>query len=389
MGIVKMGTSMKKNHGIYHFFLLCTLLISACTKSPNYSQVKLISPDFAIQTLEKENLSFEIDPDCESQMAKALCVSESEELEYDENCSVEKVSKEQLEALKRIVNELPSFHKKVMCNLSHIQIQDKIYSIAYATVVRNTDKKVLGNMIGVRSEVLSGSSNQKDLLSWKEQLNFGLSDPKDPERKVSARGIYVSESLPKEYSTYLPTIIHELNHLIDFMNSANDIDFSNCTDDPNERHISYCRVPETSFSRLSWDELSPIFIQFPEDTEDDLNKVQFPNPTWVEQWPLVGKLCFYNCKETQSVDSISSVYAELEKSNFTTSYSTQSEMEDFAEAATYYALYQVGIPFHYKIFNAEGQVYFDGYEHFLSDPVKTKREWLNDFFRRDLSYRVQ
>lgn len=321
-------------------------------------------------------------------MAKALCVSESDELGYDKNCSVEKVTSEQLEVLQDIVKELPPFHKKVMCNLSRIQIQDKIFSIAYATVVKNADNKRIGNMIGIRAEVLAKNSIQSDLLSWKEQLNFGLSDPKDPERKVSARGIYVLETLPKGYSFYLPIVVHELNHLIDFMNRANDVDLNYCTEDPNERHIAYCKVPESSFSRISWGELAVVFNQFPEDTDEDLNKVQVPVPVWAKQWPFVGKLCFYYCTETQSVDSIASIYAELEKTNFMTSYSSQSEIEDFAEAATYYAFYEMGIPFHYKIINARGQVYFDGYKHFLSDTVKTKRDWLKEFFSRDLSYRV-
>lgn len=381
---------MKKSFLIPQLILLCPLLFAACTEHKKSPQIERISPDFIVQTLGEDTpTNFEVDPDCDAQMAKALCVSDSAELGYDQNCSFEKVTLEQLAALRGVTRELPPFHKKVMCHLSRIQIQDGIFSIAYATGIRDSSRKPIGNMIGLRAEVLDKKIAHRDLLSWKEQLNFGLTDPKDPERKYSPDGIRVVEELPEGYSAYMPSIIHELNHLIDFMNAANDVDWNECTDDPNDAHLSYCKHTESSFARLSWGEHSVILSRLPGETNEDLEKVPYPAPVWTAQWPLVGKLCFYYCTATQPLDAIVPTYTELGKTNFTTSYSSQSEMEDFAEAATYYALHEIGIPFRYKIVNAQGQVYFDGYQHFLSDTVKTKREWLKDFFAKDLSYSIK
>lgn len=379
---------MRKVELIFCMAMFFPLLFSACTNSSSSTSVLLLSRDFGVQTIDNNTFEVQINTDCDEQMTKALCVSEKEQLGYDEDCSIEKVTIKQLEGLKNIVRQLPPFHKKVMCHLNRIQIQDKIFSIGYATVIRNSDDKAVGNMMGVRSEVLTGNEIQNDLLSWKEQLNFGLSELNDPERKVALQGIYVTETLPVEYSIHLPTIIHELNHIIDYMNGANQFDFNLCNTDSKDRHLLYCKIPESSFSRLSWGSVSAEIISYPEDTEEDLNKIEIPPPAWSKQWPFIGKLCFYYCKETQSVNSIPLVYAELAESDFTTSYSSQSGYEDFAEAATYHALDQVGIPFQYKIHDPEGKVYFDGYQHFLSEAVKTKRDWLKRFFAKDLKYQV-
>jgi len=370
--------------------LALPLILIGCTKeSASESKIQLLTHDFSIQQITDEDTpqSFVVDPDCNTQLSKALCVSDYDDMGIDSQCSSEKVTPAQIAALIELKDSLPPFHKKVMCSLGRVQIQKNIFSIAYATYIRNPNRRPIGTMIGFRPDVLTKENNQ-DLYSWKEQLNFGISDPKDPERRFDPNGPLVKEEIPQEYSHHLPTVIHELNHLIDHLNSANNVEYSSC-DSTSDPHILNCKIPTDSYTHFFWNENYAALTRLEEEDDSVFDNIVLPEPEWKNQWPLLGKLCFYFCKTTQSPDNISSVYGELKKSNFATSYATQSEYEDFAEAATYYALESMGVPYKHSVYNAKGFVYFDGYEHYQSEVMKEKRDWLSNFFKKDLSYSFQ
>ncbi|MFS4460898.1 hypothetical protein [Bdellovibrio sp. HCB2-146] len=381
------------NRKLLQLLLVSSLptLLTACSGANESRQIQRLGHDFIVETLSnaEDFPTVEVDPDCDSHLAKILCVSDDKELGFDKNCSFEKVQPQQIAALQNFVKELPPFHQKVMCHLNRVQIQNNIYSIAYASGIAGPEYFRIGNMIGLRPEVLEKGSVTDDLFSWKEQLNFGLSQPNDPERKPSPLGPQVIDRVPPEFSQYLSVIIHELNHLVDYMNRANEINYADCVEDEHQPYLFVCQSGEKSFSRLSWGETTYTIMAPPEVPDEELNKLKIPGPAWHSTWPLAGKLCFYNCQETIPVEFMQATYAEVAKTNFVTPYSTQSSYEDFAEAATYYTLNKTGVEFEYKVLSATGQVYFDGFKQFQSDLFKSKRDWLSEFFAKDLVYQVQ
>lgn len=143
-------------------------------------------------------------------------------------------------------------------------------------------------MIGFRPDVLTKENNQ-DLYSWKEQLNFGMSDPKDPERRFDPNGALVKEEIPQEYSRHLPTVIHELNHLIDHLNSANNVEYSSC-DSTSDPHILNCKIPTDSYTHFFWNENYAALTRLEEEDDSVLDNIVLPEPEWKNQWPLLGKL---------------------------------------------------------------------------------------------------
>ena len=113
-----------------------------CTKqSASEAQLQVLTHDFSIQQIADENApqSFAVDPDCNTQLARALCLSDYDDMGIDSQCSNEKVTPEQIAALIELKDSLPPFHKKVMCSLGRVQIQKNIFSIAYATFIRGSD----------------------------------------------------------------------------------------------------------------------------------------------------------------------------------------------------------------------------------------------------------
>ena len=373
--------------------LLISLLMGACSKSSSSQiQVQYLSHDFISQTVSSDFPAIDVtfETDCADQLRKVTCVSDQEDLEFDVNCSVKRVTPEQLAALSKVVADLPPLHRKMMCTLSRIQIQDKIFSMAYAgrVVSAEPDNKWLGSMIGLRSDILKKHAPDRDLNSWKEQLNFGLSKMKDPNLKVSPLGPTIQEETPQTQISYLFVFVHELNHLFDMLNRANDRhpDFDTCVEDEKDKKLFHCKSAVDSYSRLSWGDSLDVIAYDPEEekeSQDTTQEYQRPTPSWAEKFPLVSQLCFYDCKKTISPLLIKQVYQELNNTDFITSYSASNYFEDFAEAGTIWAFENYKIPYIYQIKGPDKKVYFDATKQFRSPNFQAKKEWLDKFFARE------
>lgn len=370
--------ALNKTFAIYIAFLLSTL---GCSKKSE-STIKMLSHDSVIETLQRENdIELpEVNADCDKHLERILCISDKSDLRFDVNCSYEKVQPEQVSNLKKVKDLLPKFHQQVICNLSRIQIQQNIFSIAFASLIRNSDRQTLGTMMGVRPEVLSFDMQTPkiELYSWKEQLNFGISDPRDTSRTPSPNGPFVTEDVPENTPQFLTTIIHELNHITDILNDINLID---CRPTPQGGYVD-CTVPETSYARFFWGEK----VAFPIETPDEPNQKLQPKPIWHQQFPQVARFCYYYCSEIIPPQEMGSIYEELKTASFVTPYSTQNEREDFAEIATFYVMNSINISTGYRVFTKD-KVYFDGAEHYRSAPMKEKREFVESIFLRDLKFR--
>ncbi len=363
--------------------IFLTGILGACTQKGSSNNTVQLAPDYAAITVDddtaKQVTEQVPDEDCAEHIKKITCVSDSDDSIYDNSCSTSRVKPEQHKALLKLANEMPPFHKKVFCNLNRIQIQDSLFSAAYAGLIRH-DRKLIGTFIGVRGSIIMGKeATSGDFDTWKEQLNYGLSTQKDPTLKVSPLGPTAKESA-KDHHPFFAYFVHELNHLIDQMNSANNFS-DECVEVPGKKDWLRCKVPEQSFHHLSWGPEEVIY-----NGEDYENNSDWPIP-WAEKYPALKELCYYVCKNPVSLDLIPAIYKELNESDFLTPYSTQSFMEDFAEASTVWAMYKNNIPYLLEVKDSKGKILFSSAEHTQSLSVQQKLKWIDDFFsRKDLKY---
>lgn len=113
---------------------------------------------------------------------------------------------------------------------------------------------------------------------------------------------------------------------------------------------------------------------------------------WEKDAPVLRQRCYYNGDPKSTVDpaQIGEFYAELNRSDFFTSYSTSTILEDFADSTTVWTLLKDEYDFTYKIFDSYGTQVFDVHEAFASDRTKKKREWLDAYFaRKDLKFQFE
>jgi hypothetical protein len=373
-------------------FLSLFLILSMCGCSfskPAQSSKVQISHDVLVESLTPEELlQFEsIKKDsslsCPQHFKKVTCLSQSEELGFDSKCSSENVTEEMLSSLNLIYSELPDFHKKVLCHLNQIQIHRKMMSIGYVSAVRSSEGLSVGSVMGLKIEMLSDNSENKS-MSWKEQLNFGLTDLKDPTRTPSPNGPFLNEKVPSQLPQLFAVVVHELNHLIDMFNGVNS-SFGECTPIAGKEFLYRCKHEVDSFPTLSWgDEVELVIDDIPEGYQ-----YSYPRPIWSSQFPLLSQLCYYWCEgKVISPSLIQQTYQQLYESSFLTAYSTAGEMEDFAESAMIWSLLQTERPLNYIIKDGSGQTLFESDIHLKSSVVQPKLKWLKEFFNRnDLKFK--
>lgn len=367
-------------------FILGILVLAACSPQENRSNVRRLSADHLVQSLRAPEVAklppvpeVSTDAECAARIRQIMCVSNLTAMEYDTKCDIHAVTADQVAFMTSVMKALPPFQRKVMCHVNRIQVQDRVASIAYAMNITDEGGVVLGSMIGVRGEVLRGAL-ERDIYTWKEQLNFGLTDAKDKDMRVSPEGPRVLDWVGEDPRLRLGIFIHEINHLIDFINQANS-PIQGCL--PSSVNTSWlnCMVDDDSFTRLSWGDVVTVSL--------DLT-APAPRP-WIAQFPLLANLCYYWCTPGQKLElaRMYDLYQDLARSTFVTAYSSANYSEDFAEVAMYWTLMKQKIPFTYRIVDPKGLTLFDGERQLRSNPLREKRQWLERFFnRRDLKYRV-
>jgi len=266
-------------------------------------------------------------------------------------------------SVEKIYDLLPVKLQKVFCGLDAIFVESDMESLAYAGLTQQgPNGPVGGAVIGVRRALLEQAYDATSVLGWKEQKAFGL---KAPPFVHLPEGPRVDITLPGSLSALQYVLIHEIGHIVDFSNRANDF-----VCPPGET----CKLESgdaEEFKKLlpvpgSWSALSWKNAVLPRD--------EFHFPLW-------DSLCFYGCSKSLSVNDMEPFYRELSPTNFVTTYSAVSPFEDFAESFTFYVLslqgdwsYQVQTPF--TSYSLEQKW------HSLPD----KKSWMDAFYNRDLQY---
>ena len=312
------------------------------------------------------------DQTCMEHIKRVACVSLEKYSAFDPRCSADAVTVDMLAKIPEIVGQLPPLHRKVFCNIGRFQIQPAIESIAYAGQILNDENtKMVGVMVGVRADAIEGKKTNTALFSWKEQLNFGLSKMNDPNYVLSPKGPTVVEGISgSNLSLVLYVITHEVTHLIDFLNLANHTDYTH------EGVTWVANELPDSFALLSWPAKYKIM------------ETDGPTPEWVAMSPILSQFCFYSCTRTIPIENMKLTYDTLKNSSFMTSYSTSSQMEDFADSSTMYLLGPKG--FEYKIVGPYGEALFSSDTAWVNPNLNAKKLWLKNFYARtDLKFRVE
>jgi hypothetical protein len=271
---------------------------------------------------------------CLVHLKAVTCISDNREGGFDRNCSFKKVTPEILAQIPNLIKLLPSIHKKVFCNLNRLQIQPHLSSIGYAAFLPGKNNEIIGDMIGLQAGALAGHTPY-DLWSWKEQLNFGLSDPYDKTYSLSDQGPLIRERISGvKTPLLLHAMIHEITHLLHVLNS---------------------------------------FDWAAESAEDS-------------QW--LSQLCYYDCRNHIQLENMKDVYEAMGQSDFVTPYATQSNMEDFAETSTIFFLDKMN--FEFKIFGPDKSVLFDYRKVWQHPRMLPKKKQLIEFYsRKNLIYKVE
>ncbi len=288
------------------------------------------------------------------------------------DCDPSRITPEMMKLFPDLLRVLPPFHLLVLCHVKQVRVHTHLFSIGYASELRDANHKPIGTMIGVRLDVLLGSNPNHDIWSWKEQLNFGLSKMNDPDYTTSPLGPNMHERVGGSDSLLATVFVHEVGHLIDFLNKAN---VEDCKADK-AAGVANCTSPADSFTALSWG----TSVTYKLNSDD-------PPPEWVALYPWLSQMCYYSCTKTIAPANIPDVYSELSKSGLLTSYSARDPMEDFAEASMIHSLKKAALPFSYFILGAGGATLYDFDTQWVAPQVQAKRLWLEKFFARtDLAY---
>jgi hypothetical protein len=368
--------------------LLTGLLFASCApKNASHSRNYLVTEDFAISQLTQDQVTSLLSQqsssssDCIAHIRAVTCVSQQAELGFDTKCSSATLDPSIFDHLPELLVMLPPLQKQVLCHLDRLQLQPKIYSVGYATQITDSQNKTVGNMVGIRPEAFRGDPIPYDIFSWKEQLSFGLSKMNDPTYSVSELGPRIVESINGQpNSLVVHVLVHELSHLVDFMNKANaadDCQWANATQTSRPRRVACTISNPTSFEALSWTHQ----YSYKEDYSD------YPPKEWKAKYPLLSEICYYKCSTPTPLSAMEAVYKNLGESSFVTAYASNNNLEDFAESSTVFLLKDKG--FGYKVVGPDGQTLFDLDQHWASGILDKKKQWLKSFYSRaDLKYKV-
>ncbi len=371
-------------------FSVLSLFLSACSPDTSSKSQKLwISHDVLTEKLSPTDasriLNFEKDPSstCEEHLQKVTCVSMKKDPGFDSKCSFKTVTPGMIDSLTQIYSELPDFHQKVFCHINRIQVHPQIFSIGYVSMTLNDEGFATGSMMGLKIEMLDPEFDNQS-ISWKEQLNFGLTDLNDPERRPTAQGPFVEEKVSSSMPDLFAVVLHELNHLIDIYNKVNST-FEKCTPLEGQEFLGSCQFTANSFPTLSWGTETQVFLDQPPESYEYTD----PPVVWANKYPLLSRLCYYWCSgKFISPSLITQTYSQLYDSPFLTGYSTSSAMEDFAESSMIWQQLQTDRPLNYVILDSSQKVIYESNVHVQNKVVQEKLNWLKNFFNRaDLKYK--
>lgn len=252
----------------------------------------------------------------------------------------------------------PDMIKKMYCYLDKIYVEKKFIGTAYAELLEDEEENVLGGAIGIRQEVLDSPLGFDEWLSWKEETSFGgTTDTTKPRLGLIN---YISNRPSKEF--FLDYVLnHEFGHLFDFSNNLNAT--TKCSDNEFQEDGDCVPLPNT-YGALAWKD--------------------FFTPKEEYDFSFRGDVCFYFCNgKFIQKQNAPVLFKSILNSGFQSPYTGVNMGEDFGDT---FALFLA-----HKEFGLDYGVMVDGNyinlsEHFYSDHLKLKREYLEKFMKSDYHY---
>lgn len=296
---------------------------------------------------------------CRSRIAQIVCLTATKESDKTKTCLPN--SSDFAAPFEKIYDILPPKLQKTFCGLDALLIEEDMVSLAYAGLGHPSEAGT-PVFIGVRKSLVEFNYDVTSVLGWKEQRAFGI---EKPPYVHAPEGPRVDVALPYSQSSLHYIIVHELGHILDFLNQANQfapVAESECAmKDCPENYFDHHAPVENSWGSLSW--------KF------------YSEPKSLDRFPLWNKLCFYNCNEHLTIEDIEPFYAQLATSGFVSTYAAISPYEDFAESVAFYVMSQPK-DFSYSINTRQSSYSLD----LKWKQLAQKNLWLESFFSKDLKY---
>ena len=280
----------------------------------------------------------ETNTECLTKIEQSVCYLKKKQPQFISNHTcLEKDLKKEVKILKKAYMSYPSFLKKEMCSLKKIFIFEELNTTAFSYP---DFEEETGGFLGLKLDAFKTDLTISKFVTLKDNLNF-----KNQEENTHSFQ-FVSEN-KDDHQALFYILIHELGHLMDFSYGVTSQDWMyNST---------------TSWSELSWKYWGSA-----------LPAQSFKN---------IKKLCFYNCKEENKIESdeLEEMYRGLMNSNFISFYSTVNPKEDFAESFAYYILIKE-LDFKIDLIGFNG-IAFDLSQKIFSSSYNEKYLFMEDFIK--------
>ncbi len=277
---------------------------------------------------------------CRQKISEVICVvnpaKKGEDVDARPclNSSHEQTTLVYAQVFEQLFDHYPWALQKLFCSVQRIFIEKDFFGTAYATGLTDPNGKFNGAIIGIRQSVLDEKLSLSTWASWKEQLSFG--GVKNSYQLTPGLPNVYTSTPNKQINDFLYFVVsHELGHVLDFAHKLNKVENCSVTKDPDE-------YPVCDFAPESWGAISWKNNQQPKDIND---------------FPLRKNLCFYSCEKPMSKNDINTLYSDLWKTTYISTYAATNPYDDFADSFAYY-LMSDRLEFSYVIDTNQG-MFFD------------------------------
>lgn len=277
---------------------------------------------------------------CRQKISEVICVvnpaKKGEDVDARPclNSSNEQTTLVYAQVFEQLFDHYPWSLQKLFCSVQRIFIEKVSFGTAYAKGLTDPNGNFNGAIIGIRQSVLDEKLSLSAWASWKEQLSFG--GVKNSYQLTPGLPTVYTSTPNKQINDLLYFVIsHELGHVFDFAHKLNKVENCSVTKDPDE-------YPVCDFVPGSWGAISWKNNQQPKDIND---------------FPLRKSLCFYDCERPMSKNDINTLYSDLWKTTYISTYAATNPYDDFADSFAYY-LMSDRLEFSYIIDTNQG-MFFD------------------------------
>jgi hypothetical protein len=320
--------------------IFITIIFLYGTHSFAYAKTKYIfhTNDFFVSIADRNSFekSFEVrtanevKKNCREHIREIMCIVEpgSEEQSQPRECL--RGGEAYAHFFETLYDHYPLALQKMFCSLNVIYIEKNFKGTAYAGVIKDTDGKMMGSVMGIRQSVLDKELTLQNWASWKEQLSFGgIVDSYSLSKGLPLIGTK-SDSDVNDFLYFV--VAHEFGHIFDFANNLNSYN-DQCSDQRDNENYE-CEMHQDSWGAISW----------------------FTNkrPRSENEFENRNLLCFYWCDENYiAPESINKLYSDLYFTDFISIYATTQPWDDFADSLAYYMLNQ-NLKTRYRIDTSHG-----------------------------------